>query len=514
MPSSLTAITDLVARAGGLILSAFAQTFSAWAFITFGCMAWTSAAHAEPAVIAKGDGMTALLSLEGEEAVVRWRFLRPSTPPLRSVALHLNGQALVDPRLEAVVDASDPPPVLVLFDVSNAGRSADLRHERARALRFVERARGRGRSLDLAAYAEGQAHLLPRADTAALLAALGAQSVEPNLRRAIETAIPLLPESRWRRRGLYVFTDGRGSSGLDVEALVRSATATGTAITFVLPSGSRTGDRDALGQLAAETGGFLIADETAFAALLREPFGLLDTGAMLRYSVKLGPHYIWDDRPVLKAIFSYDGNRRTTLRLSPDVREAGWFESLGALLLDALDLIVLVLLTAGLVTGIVVLVRRRIARRDRSQAMQPPPPVPASTATSNTISAEATSKPDAEPAPPGATLTAPTTIRPSQGTAALTEAQLVNAADGTIHPIGPGDTRIGRSRDNDLRLADITVSHAHAVLTRLGPRRYRITNLSKTNPTLLNGQSCTEAILSNGDVLSFGATELRFQCVT
>ena len=69
---------------------------------------------------------------------------------------------------------------------------------------------------------------------------------------------------------------------------------------------------------------------------------------------------------------------------------------------------------------------------------------------------------------------------------------------------------IGRGDASDIQLTDASVSREHAVIEfRVG--RYLVTNRSRTNPTLLNGNAAADgAPLNDGDLLVLGTVPVRF----
>lgn len=69
---------------------------------------------------------------------------------------------------------------------------------------------------------------------------------------------------------------------------------------------------------------------------------------------------------------------------------------------------------------------------------------------------------------------------------------------------------IGRMSSNDVVLADPNVSRRHAELRREGPR-WMLVDLGSTNGTLVNGKLAREHEINDGDRLSFGTSELRFE---
>lgn len=72
------------------------------------------------------------------------------------------------------------------------------------------------------------------------------------------------------------------------------------------------------------------------------------------------------------------------------------------------------------------------------------------------------------------------------------------------------ETRIGRGLDQDLTLADITVSRRHVVVDSVGTR-YRLRDLGSGNGTQLNGRRIDEAFLCDGDDIEIGHTVMRFE---
>jgi pSer/pThr/pTyr-binding forkhead associated (FHA) protein len=70
--------------------------------------------------------------------------------------------------------------------------------------------------------------------------------------------------------------------------------------------------------------------------------------------------------------------------------------------------------------------------------------------------------------------------------------------------------RIGRSPDNDVRLLDWFVDLYQARVS-LDGGRWVLRNLSKANPTLLNGQAVEESVLRDGDKIQIGISRLVFE---
>jgi len=77
-------------------------------------------------------------------------------------------------------------------------------------------------------------------------------------------------------------------------------------------------------------------------------------------------------------------------------------------------------------------------------------------------------------------------------------------------PLGPEPLTIGRDPENDLVLDDRRVSRRHAeIRLRLG--RYTLYDLQSTNGTYVNGRRVAEVVLSDGDRIAIGGSELVIQ---
>ncbi len=79
----------------------------------------------------------------------------------------------------------------------------------------------------------------------------------------------------------------------------------------------------------------------------------------------------------------------------------------------------------------------------------------------------------------------------------------------TTYPIHEDDMVIGRSDECDIRLPDRFVSRRQARLRRTSAG-YEIENLGG-NPTLVNGNPLERKLLQDGDVITFGKTQLVFR---
>lgn len=78
-----------------------------------------------------------------------------------------------------------------------------------------------------------------------------------------------------------------------------------------------------------------------------------------------------------------------------------------------------------------------------------------------------------------------------------------------VYPVGRRTT-IGRMPDNDIQLDTTNVSRHHAVLLS-NAEHCIVEDLNSTNGVLVNGQRVGRHLLHDGDILSVGKTEFRYQ---
>ncbi len=83
------------------------------------------------------------------------------------------------------------------------------------------------------------------------------------------------------------------------------------------------------------------------------------------------------------------------------------------------------------------------------------------------------------------------------------------AQRGTEFVIGGDVIRVGKAGENDLVIADETVSRVHFEIVRDG-KGYLVRDLNSTNGTFLDGAEIKEAYIRAGSVVGAGAIELKF----
>lgn len=78
------------------------------------------------------------------------------------------------------------------------------------------------------------------------------------------------------------------------------------------------------------------------------------------------------------------------------------------------------------------------------------------------------------------------------------------------HPVSGDTFRIGRHADNELMIADASISRFHAEIKHELNSRYVIRDLESLNGVYVNGRKARTAILSNGDLIELGDVTLKF----
>jgi len=80
---------------------------------------------------------------------------------------------------------------------------------------------------------------------------------------------------------------------------------------------------------------------------------------------------------------------------------------------------------------------------------------------------------------------------------------------GSVIPLGPDVTTVGRGGHVDIRLTDPSVSQLHAEIVRRGPYAYVIDFGLSRNGTRVNGRLIAQRLLADGDVVTFGSARCR-----
>jgi hypothetical protein len=100
-------------------------------------------------------------------------------------------------------------------------------------------------------------------------------------------------------------------------------------------------------------------------------------------------------------------------------------------------------------------------------------------------------------------------LRAAEAAAVFARLQLLDG-DGTEHLMRKTALRIGRGQDNDLTLANDSVSRHHAEIFRTRDGVFTITELNAGNGVLVNGKAVRKAELHHEDVIELGEVRIRF----
>lgn len=88
---------------------------------------------------------------------------------------------------------------------------------------------------------------------------------------------------------------------------------------------------------------------------------------------------------------------------------------------------------------------------------------------------------------------------------------LQGLAAGSTFSLTDGDVTVGRDGDNEIVLAENTVSRRHAQLVRDSQGQFTLTDLGSANGVYINGTRIQRAILNTGDEIKIGDNYFRFQ---
>ncbi|MEM1417684.1 MAG: FHA domain-containing protein, partial [Myxococcota bacterium] len=102
--------------------------------------------------------------------------------------------------------------------------------------------------------------------------------------------------------------------------------------------------------------------------------------------------------------------------------------------------------------------------------------------------------------------------QPTELTLRRLELEVLGAERVATHAFERDVVTIGSAEDNDLVLADDTVSRYHCRIVQEGPH-FLVVDLGSTNGTFVNRVRVREAFLSPGCALSLGTSELRFAAI-
>jgi Protein of unknown function (DUF3662)/FHA domain len=154
---------------------------------------------------------------------------------------------------------------------------------------------------------------------------------------------------------------------------------------------------------------------------------------------------------------------------------------------------VLVTVDDDLAVGEFGIATRLVASAEEPGAVPPPPSLPLDQPAQTMVYK---APPAAAPEPPAA----PPEPKPEVATLTVS---------GRTHQVSSPTVVLGRSREADVRVADVNASRKHAELHQEGSS-YWIVDLESTNGVEVNGKRVDRARLSDGDRITIGTTELVF----
>lgn len=84
-------------------------------------------------------------------------------------------------------------------------------------------------------------------------------------------------------------------------------------------------------------------------------------------------------------------------------------------------------------------------------------------------------------------------------------------ADQTRIPISGTSARIGRGKDDEVRIPNDSVSRSHCVLKRTPEGKWLVSDLESGNGVYLNGSRIDQSLLVDGDEIELGEIKMRFR---
>src|SRR5436190_13747268 len=84
------------------------------------------------------------------------------------------------------------------------------------------------------------------------------------------------------------------------------------------------------------------------------------------------------------------------------------------------------------------------------------------------------------------------------------------AQKGKLYPLVGKIVNIGSGPENGVRLMDGSVSGKHAGIA-VDDTKFEIVDLGSKNGVLVNGKKTPRRFLRNGDIITLGMTELKFE---
>lgn len=402
------------------------------------------------------DGVIAALAVSGDKAAIAWRFEHPIDSPLERIDAYLDGTLLPELSVQPYPGRGDTTAMVALFDRGGANGGGDVQAEK-QAVNTLSAKLAPFHRLAIATYAANARILAPAQGRpealAELFRAVTAVDEPSNLSQALMLAIGTVAQAPATRRAIFVFGDGHNDGVTPLREIEAMANASGVIVNFVLFPSQRTADAAALKALAANTGG-LVIEPGAVATFLKAPFQALDSGGYRPVDLSGARRYLWQDLPTLKAVLRY-GDRKIELVQSVEAPAASMGEEIARLAGDYRAWIA----AAAVILAGAALVVLRIRRKPPNGGAEP--------------------------------------VLQAAGDASLRDID-----DGADYPLKDRRCTIGRSADNDIVIADDTVSRLHATIR--DERGLLVIANASTNGTRVNHVAIDEAVLHDGDLVTIG----------
>jgi|GEM_PF-2550231 len=443
-----------------------------------------------PLSVRQQDGIVADLRVVGKQAILRWRFLRPLPSPIDSTSGKIGDISLPQPALQPFPAPGETSVLLALIDRTGKNRDAEITRLVSEYIVMIGSQPGFMNIL-AASYDRGVHPIIPRGleDMVAQLAALDPVDIAPNLNDILAGGISAVSALPAQRRGVFVFSDGHSVPGLDEQKISQLASASGVAITFILSNGHRTVDRAKLDVIAARSGGQVV-DQVHAASFLNNPFLLMHSGATEIFQLPDVERFFWQRAPRVDVVVKY-GDKSLVLAASRPIPIAGVRRTATYLVqTHPVELAGSGAAVFALLGGLAFFVSRRRAVPPEDKVADQDTAAPASA--SNPVKASSAVLPlPPEPEP------------------ALVLAVLQNIGDGNAFSVRSALANIGRATTNEVVIEDPAISRVHAVMEQRGFGSFSIENRS-SNGTFVNHQKIDKALLADGDLITMGATTLRY----
>ena len=409
--------------------------------------------------------VSCFLDKSGQNVDCDYRY--PATLNVKEISLSVSEKAVQIPAkgLLSFPSSGQSTALLILVDVSDSRRKNTVEKKNVKAVLEILASRKSHHKVGIGVFDSDLRILAPisieqePATNAVKDIKAGGQSTE--FYKSILAGIDLLQKTEATRKGLIVFSDGKDEDQAYRHSdVIKAAEGAGVAI---LGMGYLERSVDSpylqnIKRLADETYGlyFDATNEILPNTLVGNPFSFVEKGG--RVSFALGA---WIGKQEIAIVLGTDAKKQISLKTQfefPDRRTAEQ---------KALDFVkefwVFLLTGFAIITlGVALVIRRR--RRNKSELSKP------------------------------------------------VDYAFLHELDGTgtIHALTKTAVCIGRSANNDIRLANDSISSHHAEIHRRREGDFYIVDLASTNGIHVNEAKVTQMALNEGDLIELGEVRLRF----